>query len=147
LTKESILIGGASGFWGKATHATAQLLTTPELNYLVYDSLAEITLSIMARARAKDALSGYATDFDTEALTPNLQKIANKGVRALSNAGGMNPSACAQSVRAAVAQAGLPLQVIVVEGDDLMDSPEQLSVLREMLSDETFPDTAKAVCG
>jgi len=145
LSKESILIGGACGYWGEATHATEQLLTTPGINYLVYDYLAEITLSIMARARNKDPLAGFATDFVTEALTPNLQKISASGVRVISNAGGMNPGACAQSIRDAVSQAGLSLQVAVVEGDDLKNALSELSTVREMFSDEPFPDTAKVL--
>ena len=61
-------IGGASGFWGDAARATGQLLAVEGLHCLVYDYLAEITLSIMARARAKDVSRGYATDFLSAAM-------------------------------------------------------------------------------
>ena len=66
--KASIRIGGASGFWGESSLATPQLLQAGNLDFMVYDYLAEITMSIMARARAKDANLGYATDFIDAAL-------------------------------------------------------------------------------
>ncbi|THH38013.1 DUF1446 domain-containing protein [Aliishimia ponticola] len=121
MTGESIRIGGASGFWGDAPEATAQLLRDPDLGFLVYDYLAEITLSIMARARQKDASSGYATDFIHAAMAPNLAEIAARGVRVLSNAGGMNPEACAAALRDEITRQGLNLRVAVVAGDDLSD--------------------------
>ena len=63
-----IAIGGAAGFWGDAALATPQLLAGGAVDYLVYDYLAEITLSILARARAADDSKGYATDFVTAAM-------------------------------------------------------------------------------
>ena len=65
-------IGGASGFWGDAARATPQLLDVEGLHYIVYDYLAEITMSIMARARLKDDSRGYALDFVTAAMKPIL---------------------------------------------------------------------------
>ncbi|MEO1841270.1 MAG: acyclic terpene utilization AtuA family protein, partial [Pseudomonadota bacterium] len=61
MTKRTIRIGGASGFWGEAAMATPQLLAAGGLDYIVYDYLAEITMSIMARARARDQNRGFAT--------------------------------------------------------------------------------------
>jgi Acyclic terpene utilisation family protein AtuA len=136
-------IGGASGFWGEAQHATAQLLRVPDLDVLVYDYLAEVTMSIMARARMKDADKGYAGDFVTDAMGRNLSVIAEKGVKVLSNAGGVNPVACAQALRTKIAEAGLSLRVAVVEGDDLLPRAAEFAGEVEMFSGSPMPPADK----
>lgn len=136
-------IGGASGFWGEALHATAQLLRVPDLDVLVYDYLAEVTMSIMARARIKDADSGYAGDFVTDAMGRNLSEISEKGVKVLSNAGGVNPVACAEALRAKIAEAGLSLRVAVVEGDDLLPRAAEFAGKTEMFSGALMPPLEK----
>ena len=70
---KTIRVGGASGYWGNMM-ATPQLLKNGNIDYLVYDFLAEITMSIMARARQQTEMG--ATDFITGVLKPNLQDIA-----------------------------------------------------------------------
>ena len=137
---QKAVIGGASGFWGEASHATKQLLETGTLDYLVYDYLAEVTMSIMARARAKDEKLGFATDFVTAALAPNLKEIAAQGVKVISNAGGVNPLACAAAVEALIADQDLDLTVATVTGDDLMANKEQFADagIVEMFSGASF---------
>ena len=140
---ETLRIGGASGFWGETPLATGQLLAVPGLDVLVYDYLAEVTMSILARARLKDAGQGYAADFVTEAMAPNLARIAETGVKVLSNAGGVNPMACAEALRARIAKAGLTLTVAVVEGDDLMPRAADFAGTREMFSGAPMPPVDK----
>lgn len=135
---EVLRIGGASGFWGEAPHATAQLLTAG-VDVLVYDYLAEITMSIMARSRLKDPQAGFAGDFVSAAMAPNLAMIAELGVKVLSNAGGVNPVACADALRARIAKQGLDLRVAVVEGDDLMDRAADFADATEMFSGDAMP--------
>jgi hypothetical protein len=136
-----IRIGGASGYWGDAAMATPQLLADGRLDYIVYDYLAEITLSIMARARAGDADLGYATDFVTAAMKPNLAEIARQGVKVIANAGGVNCAACAEALRGLIRAEGLGLKVAVVSGDDLLGQREALAQegIAEMFSGEPFP--------
>ncbi len=134
-----IMVGGASGYWGDATLATARLLASVRLDYLVYDYLAEITMSILARARAADANKGYAADFVTSAIKPNLREIARQGVKVISNAGGLNPAGCAAALRAIIAEQGLSLKVAVIGGDDLMQRAAEFSGTLEMFSGELFP--------
>lgn len=134
-----LIIGGASGFWGEASHATRQLLTTPDLNVLVYDYLAEITLSIMARARLKDPALGFATDFVAEAMSTNLSDLKKKKVRVLSNAGGVNPLACANALRKVADQVGVDLKIAVVSGDDLSADASRFAGVSEMFDGTDFP--------
>ena len=133
-------VGGASGFWGEAPHATAQLLTC-DVDVIVYDYLAEITMSILARAKARNPEMGYAPDFLSAAIGPNLSAIAGKGVKIVSNAGGLNPLACAEKLRAMIAEAGLPLKVAVVTGDDLTGRLQDYAAsgVTEMFSGASFP--------
>lgn len=143
--RETIRIGGACGFWGEASHATAQLLTDPGLDVLVYDYLAEITLSIMARARAKDPEAGFAGDFVSDVMARNLAEIAQRGVKVLSNAGGMNPEACAEALRAEIARQGLTLCVAVVTGDDMRGDIDQVAQQPEMFTGADFPAIDKVL--
>ncbi len=142
---KSIKIGGASGFWGDSVIATPQLLNGNKLDFIVYDYLAEITMSIMARARAKDSTKGYAVDFVSSVLKLNLKQIAKQKIKILSNAGGVNPAACAEAIRELVKELNLDLNVSVVLGDDLIDKKEQFSKLhiKEMYSNDLFPKEEK----
>ncbi len=92
MSNEIIRIGGASGFWGESSLATPQLLQAGNLDFIVYDYLAEITMSLQARARAQAPQLGYATDFLDATLKPNFPEIARQGVKLISNAGGVNPA-------------------------------------------------------
>jgi hypothetical protein len=139
---KTIRVGGASGFWGDAAMATPQLLSDGKLDYIVYDYLAEITMSIMARARAEKPDAGYATDFVSQALKPNLVEIARQKVKIISNAGGVNPQSCAAAVRAIIADRGLNLKVASVTGDDLVAKREEFArdKITEMFSGDAYPD-------
>lgn len=137
--KRNIKIGGASGYWGESDMATPQLLAAGGLDYIVYDYLAEITMSILARAKAKDPSKGYATDFIDSVLRPHLPEIARQGVRIISNAGGVNPAACGEAARALIKQAGLDLTVAVITGDDRMDALHDMQAT-DMFSGAPLPD-------
>jgi len=140
---KKIRIGGASGYWGESMMATPQLLQVDGLDYLVYDFLAEITMSIMARARASRPEAGYATDFITGVLKPNLRDIADKKVKILTNAGGVNPQSCGAAARALIAEMGLDLKVAVISGDDLLANGDQLTAYKDMFSGVEFPAVDK----
>lgn len=145
MADKTIKIGGATGFWGETDMAMSQFLGEGDLDYIVFDYLAEITMSIMARARASDPKLGYATDFVSAIVKPNLSRIATSGVKLISNAGGVNPQACGDALRAVVAEAGLDLKVVVITGDDLIDDLDRLEAMNtsEMFSGEAFPPKDK----
>ena len=140
-----IRIAGASGFWGDAARATPQLLKDENVDFIVYDYLAEITMSIMARARAKNPDAGYALDFVSAAMKPNLKEIARQGVRIVSNAGGVNPQACANALRGVIADLGLSLKVACILGDDMISQRDKVAAhgYKEMFSGDDFPDVEK----
>tara|TARA_R110002110_G_scaffold88080_1_gene229443 strand:- start:6825 stop:8624 length:1800 start_codon:yes stop_codon:yes gene_type:complete len=136
----AIRVGGGSGYWGDSDMALPQLLQSDRMDYVVFDYLAEITMSIMARARKKSPDAGYAPDFVTNVVGPNLEIVAKKGVKILSNAGGVNPRVCASEIEKLIEVAGLDLKVATVYGDDLTARADEFSDAREMFSGDAFPD-------
>lgn len=116
----TLRIGGASGFWGDSSVGAPQLVARGDVDFLVFDYLAELTLSILAAARARNPELGYATDFVQVTMKAILRDVAAKGIRVVSNAGGLNPQACADALAALAAEQGVALQIAVVQGDDVM---------------------------
>jgi hypothetical protein len=119
---------------------TAQLLRA-DVHYLVMDYLAEVSMSLLARARLRDPEAGFPPDFVVY-LKPHLAEIARRGIRVVSNAGGVNPQACKRALEALIELAGLPLRVAMVEGDDLMPFIDDLRAegTREWISGEALPN-------
>ena len=114
-----------------------------KLDYIVFDYLAEITMSILARQRGRDKNLGYASDFVHAALKPHLSRIAKHGLKIISNAGGVNPIACGAAVRESVKAAGLNLKVAVISGDDILEDVKSYTDTQEMFSGENFPPIDK----
>ena len=137
---KTVRIGCASAFWGDTSTAAEQLVVGGQLDYLVFDYLAEITLSLLAGARLKDPNAGYATDF-VEVLAPLLPQIGAQNIRVISNAGGINPHACAAALQAACERAGVALKIALLLGDDLQPQFPHLATLglREMFNDTPLP--------
>lgn len=114
-----IRIASGSGYWGDFPQAPALQVRSGPIDYLVLDYLAEVTLSILSRQKAKDPSTGYATDF-VEDIGELLPEIVAQGIKVIANAGGANPDACAQALIEKAKSAGLDSLVVgVVKGDDL----------------------------
>ncbi|CAM5573923.1 hypothetical protein SALBM311S_07889 [Streptomyces alboniger] len=114
----TLRIGNASGFYGDRFDAMREMLTGGELDVLTGDYLAELTMLILGRDRLKDPGAGYARTFLRQ-LEECLGLAHERGVRIVTNAGGLNPAGLAQKVRELADRLGLPVRVAHVEGDDL----------------------------
>jgi hypothetical protein len=150
MNKKTVRIGGASGAWGDSPGAVGQLVKAG-VDYLMMDYLAEVSMSLLARARLKDPNAGYPLDFILY-LKDWLPEIAKRRVKVSTNAGGVNPSACKHALEKIIADLGLSLTVAVVEGDDIMPLIDKLraDAVREAVSGEPLPDrllTANAYLG
>jgi hypothetical protein len=149
-----VRIGGASGFWGDSSVGAPQLVASGQIHYLVFDYLAELTMSILAGARLKKPALGYATDFVSVAMKAVLEDVVKQGIRVVSNAGGVNPQGCADALAALAAEQGIALKIAVVSGDDVSPRLPQLRQshppVRELQSGAAMPEhvlTANAYLG
>lgn len=142
-----VRIGCGAGFWGDSPEGPAQLVRSGQIDYLVLDYLAEITMSILARMKAKRPDLGYATDFVTMVMKPLAREIAEKRIRVVTNAGGINSEACRDALLAVFKEAGVDLKVAVVRGDDLSANAERYRAAgtKEMFSGAAMPQRLASV--
>jgi hypothetical protein len=124
--QETVRIGCGCGFWGDSAAGPAQLVRIGGIDVLMLDYLSEITMSLLARARRKRPELGYATDFVTAVMTPLAREIAERRIRVVTNAGGVNPSGCRLALQAVLEQLGVKLSIATVIGDDVTGELEQL---------------------
>src|SRR5690606_15407223 len=119
-TPTAIRIANAAGFLGDSIDAPLRTVQASRVDYLTLEYLAELTMSILARLREKDPKAGYAQDFlrVLETLVGELK--AQKQLHVVTNAGGVNPQACAMAAGKLLCAAGLEdTRLAAVEGDDL----------------------------
>ena len=121
-----VRIGNGCGFWGDNLDAPLRLAEAGNLNYLTLEYLAELTMSILALQKAKNPDAGFATDFVDALgrLAPILKQQPQ--LKIVTNAGGMNPRACARQAKDVLAKAGVERRVAVVSGDDLLPRLDEL---------------------
>jgi hypothetical protein len=122
-----VRVAAGQGFWGDWLEAPVRQVEGGPVDYLVLDYLAEVTMSILQKQRARDPAAGYARDF-VPLMERLLPQLVAKGVRVVTNAGGVNPRACAEAVVAAARRLGLAgrVRVALVTGDDILPRLDDL---------------------
>jgi hypothetical protein len=127
MSTQRITIASGQGFWGDWLEAPVRQIQGGRINYLMLDYLAEVTMSVLAKQKEANPALGYARDFPPliERILPDI--IQNK-VRIISNAGGLNPLACAQSIIAAAKAKQLSVKVAVITGDDILSRTGSLNL-------------------
>jgi len=123
---DRIRIANAGGYWGDDLSQFRRQVELGPVDYVTLDFLAEITMSIMQKQRARDPEAGYARDFIAQ-VELTLDLLVQKGVRVVTNAGGVNPAACRRAIIAAAARKGRAMHVAAVAGDDLMSRLDELA--------------------
>jgi len=123
---KTVRIGNGCGFWGDSLDASIRLAQRGNLDYLTLEYLAELTMSILALQKQRDANAGFAGDFIDVLgrLAPILAQRPN--LKVITNAGGMNPHACAQRAAEVLQRAGLKHRIAVVSGDDFLPRLDSL---------------------
>ncbi|MGE5748590.1 MAG: acyclic terpene utilization AtuA family protein, partial [Gemmatimonas sp.] len=125
--KDIVRVASGQGFWGDSLEAPRQQVEGGEIDYLMLDYLAEVTMSILQKQKERDPAMGYARDF-IGAIDSVLPGITKRGVKVIANAGGVNPPACAAAVRALASSGATAdkLRIAVVTGDDLLGRLDDL---------------------
>lgn len=131
--KDRIVIANCGGFWGDDPTAAKRQVFGGPIDYLVMDYLAEVTMAILQKQRLKRPEAGYATDFLVQ-LRDVLPACVERGVKIISNAGGVNPGACAQAVEDLAGELGVDVKVGVVLGDDIFGDLDRLFEAGEPLA-------------
>ncbi len=111
-----IRIANGQGFWGDSLEAPLELMRRGPIDYLTLDYLAEVTMSILQKQRARDPRAGYARDF-VGVIEQGAREIVDRGIKMIANAGGVNPEACRDAVAAALK--GANVKIAIVTGDEI----------------------------
>ena len=134
-----VRIASGQGFWGDLPSAPIEQVRNGQIDYLMMDYLAEVTMSIMQKQKMRNANMGYARDF-VGVIHEIMADIAEGNVKVVSNAGGVNPKACAMAIQELAASNGYAIKIAVVDGDDILGDIPSLQAsgheLRNMDDDE-----------
>jgi hypothetical protein len=132
----TVRIAAGQGFWGDWLEAPVRQVQGGKIDYLMMDYLAEVTMSIMQKQKSRDPKAGYARDF-VPLMERILPEVVSKGIRVVTNAGGVNPRGCAEAVVGAARRLGLAgkVRVGLVSGDDILERLDDLMARGHDLSD------------
>lgn len=122
---DRIRIASGQGFWGDLLSAPKDQVTRGPIDYLVMDYLAEVTMSILQKQKLRDPSMGYARDL-VSTIDEILPTMAEKGIKMISNGGGVNLEACRDAILAVARKHGVPLRLGIVSGDNILDDIDGL---------------------
>lgn len=136
MTDRIVRVAAGQGFWGDWLEAPVRQVQGGPIDYLMMDYLAEVTMSIMQKQKSRDPRYGYARDF-VPLMERILPDLAAKGIRVTSNAGGVNPRACAEAVRDVARRLGVSekVRIALVTGDDILPRLDELLAKGHALTD------------
>ncbi len=142
MNKEFIRIASGQGFWGDLIEAPYMQVTRGDVDYLVMDYLAEVTMSILQKQKNKNPQFGYARDIP-ELMKRILPVCKEKNIKIITNGGGVNPKGCAEAVKTVASSLGLKnVKIAVITGDDIKDNLNNLisrgSTLNNMETGESI---------
>lgn len=143
--KEKIRIASGQGFWGDLIDAPYQQVTKGDIDYLVMDYLAEVTMSILQKQKNRNPEFGYARDIP--ALMKRILPICKeKNIKIITNGGGVNPVACANAVQEVAKELGInKLRIAVVLGDDIHDRIDEIISLGSELNNMDTGESVKCI--
>src|SRR5205823_11538890 len=120
--RETVRIACGQGFWGDMLDAPVRQVNEGPIDYLMLDYLAEVTMSIMQKQKARDPSAGYARDF-VPLMKRILPSCVERSIKVVANAGGVNVEGCASAVRDVARELGLAgkMKIGIVTGDDILD--------------------------
>jgi hypothetical protein len=144
---KKIRIGCASAFYGDSQLAARQLVDKGDIEYLVFDYLAEVTMAILSRAKMKNENYGYAVDFVTVAMRDVLADCAKKGIKVIANAGGVNVPSCISALEALCEELNISLNIAGVYGDNLAPKSAELDhlAMSETQTGAALPDRLASI--
>lgn len=117
--KTKVRVAGGQGFWGDLLTAPVEQVRRGQIDYLMLDYLAEVTMSILQKQRSRNPEMGYARDF-IDLIREILPDIVSKNIKVMANAGGVNVRGCAEAVKKVAQELGLKVKIGIIEGDDIM---------------------------
>ena len=145
---EPIRIANCSGFYGDRLSAAAEMVKDGPIDVLTGDWLAELTMLILARTRSRRPGGGYARSF-VKQMEQVMGACLDRGIKVVSNAGGLDPRGCAGAVAEVAERLGLRPRIACVEGDDLMarldPGAADAVTLRSFATGEPMGHTSKLI--
>src|SRR5438132_3878153 len=123
---KEVRLGAGLAFWGDTVQPAAEMAQRGNIDYLCCDHLAELTMSILNKQKARDPKLGYTRDI-LELLRRALPACREQGIKVITNAGGANPRACAEAIAELCRELGFSgVKIALVEGDDILDRIDEL---------------------